>query len=401
VHTSRLKRLVVDLPNDAGARFQGMRMQDAHEFLALLLNALHEELNEAVTPPLPTPAAAPNPAAKADSAASRAPLPPPPFDPVRLARDHWESFCSANTDVLSALFYAQSAQYVICARCQHASCSHSVLGQLTLDIPHKTPVPGAAGGGGNGGRSSAPATRFSLRGPSRRSGGGAGGGNVESEPVTLDECLRTILASDRLEDYACARCKSKGAAFTSAYLTSLPEILLVQLKRFVNNGDAGGAHHSNLFSSSSFFGGGPPQVKDETACSYPEEVDLAPLLQPDDSIVAALLADNGNAKPYKLLDDDDDDLVGSGGISTRYKLVGVVRHHDEHYTAFTQVRPPPPPPSSFSSRFDPPPPPPPPVASSASAAAWCFFNDSKTYIEPLADVLAHEQHVYLLLYQRV
>jgi hypothetical protein len=138
-------------------------------------------------------------------------------------------------------------------------------------------------------------------------------------------------------------------------------------------------------------------VKDETACSYPEEVDLAPLLQPDDSIVAALLADNGNAKPYKLLDDDD---PARAGVSTRYKLVGVVRHYDEHYTAFTQVRPPPPP-SSFSSRFDPLPPPPPAVASSASAAAWCFFNDSKTYIEPLADVLAHEQHVYLLLYQRV
>jgi len=375
IYTDQLKRLVVNLPNDAGARFRGMHMQDAHEFLAVLLNALHEELNEA----LPT-----VPAAKAKQeveAAKKAQedAPPPPFDPVALARKHWNEFCAANNDVLSALFYAQSAQYVICTRCQHASCSHSVLGQLTLDIPHRSGKE----------RPATSSSRIgSLRGPSggRLSLGGSDGGAA----VPLSECLATILASDQLDDYACTRCKRKGPAMTSAYLTSLPALLMVQLKRFL--GDAGGG---GIGLAGSSYRGGPP-AKDETPCSYPEEIDLAPLLQPHDSVVAALLGDGG--APYVFSGEEDGS--SGAGLSTRYKLAGVVRHYDEHYTAFSRVRAP----SASSGRISASrwtAPEPTTAAAESAEPVWCFFNDSKTYIEPIEDVLAHEEHVYLLVYERI
>lgn len=331
IYTDQLKAHVQHLPNEAGSRFRGTQMQDAHEFLAVLLNALHEELNLAP----PKPPATPAPVKKLLSAGEEsktADSPPAPFDPAAAARLHWADFESRNTDVFSHLFYGQSAQYVICNTCRTASCNHHVMGQLTLDIPH-TPAPRSAATAGFHSRLAPPPSPYAS--------------------VTLSQCLSTALVADKLEDYSCVACKSKQPAITSVYFTALPPILLIQLKRFDMAATLGG------FSARSH--------KDDTPCVYPLELDASPLLQPHPSVLKSL-----RVAPYVL-------SPGSGGM--RYRLVGVVRHHDEHYTAFCRVR---------DTR-----------AGAGGAEAWCYFNDSKTFIEDEEDVLGHEQNVYLLTYQRI
>ena len=300
-------------------------MQDAHEFMAVLLNALHEELN--LAPPKPTAAAAPPASAVRAGEESKSADSSPPFDPASAARLHWSDFESRNTDVFSHLFYGQSAQYVICSTCRTASCNHHVMGQLTLDIPHS------------------PAKRTAAAAYSRLAPPPS-----PYAPVTLSQCLSTALVADNLEDYLCSSCKSKQPAITSVYFTTLPPILLIQLKRFDMAATLGG------FSARSH--------KDDTPCEYPLELDASPLLQPHPSVIQSL-----RVPPY---------VMSPGPSGLRYRLVGVVRHHDDHYTAFCRVR----------------------DVRVGGAEAWGYFNDSKTFIETEEDVLGHQQNVYLLIYQR-
>lgn len=327
IYPDQLKRLVVGLPNDAGARFRGVHMQDAHEFLSVLLNALQNELNTA--PPMPHAAAANGGQGKGDGEKSA------PFDPAAAARTHWRDFQLRNTDVLSHLFYCQAAQYVICSSCQHPSCNHHVMGQLTLDIPH---VPA---------RQKRPPPPATLS-PSARMPSTLDGDASEWEDVTLEQCLATQLVADRLDDYFCSRCQRKNPAITSSYFTSLPPLLLIQLKRF----DALSAALSGRLSADS---------KDSTHCIYPLELDLSALLQPHSSVSSLPIS------PYTL----------SSRSVAPYRLVGLVRHHDDHYTAFSRVRDP-----------------------ATGRAAWGYFNDSRTFIETDDDALGHTHTVYLLVYQR-
>jgi len=325
IYSDQLKRLVVALPNGAGARFRGVHMQDAHEFLSVLLNALQNELNTA--PLMPHAPAANGAHGKADEKSV-------PFDPAAAARAHWRDFQLRNTDVLSHLFYCQAAQYVICSSCNHPSCNHHVMGQLTLDIPH-LPV-----------RPDRP--RTVLPSPSKRVLNEMdANGDAEWADVTLEECLATQLAADYLDDYFCNRCQRKNPAITSNYFTSLPPLLLIQLKRF----DALSVALTGRMSA---------DAKDSTHCIYPLELDLSPLLRPHSSVSALPIS------PYTL-----------PARAVTYRLVGLVRHHDDHYTAFSRVRDP-----------------------ATGRAAWGYFNDSRTIIEPDDDALAHTHTVYLLVYQR-
>lgn len=52
------------------------------------------------------------------------------------------------------------------------------------------------------------------------------------EPVTIDECLDSMVASESLENYRCPGCKQQGSATVSVKFKSFPEVLVVNARRF-------------------------------------------------------------------------------------------------------------------------------------------------------------------------
>lgn len=311
-----LKKSIVQYGGPSAARFRGAMTHDAHEFLAVLLNAVHEELNRNESESSSYRQRQPDEKKSQDSIDDR------PIEPEQAARQHWANFQRTHNDIISYLFYCQTAQYVVCSNCQHHSCSYHVLGQLTLDIPRLKSRPSSAG-------------------------------------VTLDECMATQLSAAELDGYYCSRCRAKHTAHSSMYFTTLPPVLLIQLKRF---------DHMAGIGLGALNGGsdGASIAKDETPCAYPLELDAAQLLRPHPSIRVV-----DSSPPF--VDHHQ---------PTKYRLTGVVLHAAHHYTAFTRVR------SDSNERM-------------VGSHRWCFFNDSKTWIESEEEVTAQQKHVYLLTYQRI
>ncbi|CAG8523744.1 9376_t:CDS:2 [Acaulospora morrowiae] len=168
-------------------QFSGSDQQDSQEFLAFLLDGLHEDLNvikkrqtfreltekeEQLMESLPTQIS---------------------------SEIEWERYLTRNSSVVVSLFQGQFRSQLMCLTCKKTSTSYNTFMYLSLPIPAKR----------------------------------------EGESVNLDMCLQHFTKEEILEGddaWHCPNCKICRRATKQLTISRLPDVLLIHLKRFSFNG---------------------------------------------------------------------------------------------------------------------------------------------------------------------
>eukprot|EP00947_MAST-08B_sp_MAST-8B-sp1_P004126 g4126.t1 len=185
-------------------QFSGYEQHDAQEFLAFLLDGLHEDLNRVLDKPY---------------------VPDPPD--AQLMGDEiaaalaWQSYLRRNKSIIVDLFQGQLRSVLTCKCCGHTSTKFDPFMYLSLPLPADSADGGGGGGGGK---------------KSRKKRGSAKDARAPRPPVpTLDECLASFTAEEELtgdERWFCGKCRSFQDATKKLDLWKVPPILIVHLKRF-------------------------------------------------------------------------------------------------------------------------------------------------------------------------
>ncbi|KAH7854956.1 hypothetical protein Vadar_019578 [Vaccinium darrowii] len=161
-------------------RFNDGNQHDSQEFLAFLLNELHEDLNCATCKPIE----AIDVEGRPDEAESN---------------KQWLNHLSCNTSIIVDLFHGQCQSKLVCPVCETKSSTFERFQDLSLPLPLT---------------------------------------ESESDTITLDQCLQTYLQEEILgqkDEWNCPNCKTDQPANKKLDLWRLPEILIIHLKRFSNN----------------------------------------------------------------------------------------------------------------------------------------------------------------------
>lgn len=153
----------------------GHDQQDSHEFLLILLEKLHADLNRAKV------------------------LDAPPKLPENMPKDQaieefWRAHVLRNRSIVSHLFEGLIASTLECQHCQSTSNTFEVFSCLSLPIPQ------------NSGR------------------------------CEISDCLEMFLKSELMSGdtaWDCPKCKQKRESIKKTSIVKLPKVLLIQLKRFV------------------------------------------------------------------------------------------------------------------------------------------------------------------------
>ncbi len=260
-------------------RFGGYDQQDSHEFLNVLLDGLHNELNVTgasaelkgvkYPPPLiDTPlATALTQTGKPESASIR-------------ADKCWKRLLLYQQSIITTLFYGLLQNKTTCAQCSYTSLAFESFSSVSLDLPSSK-------------------GKWSL---------------FSAGSVTLAQCFDEFTRVEKLTagDWFCEKCKARRVASKQLLLWSLPPILFVQLKRFALDGS-----------------------RVNSAVEYPMELDVKNWCDPTarsathSAPCAANAAQDLPAFPAYPL----------AGSST-YRLHSLVLHYGRHrhYTAVTKVR---------------------------------------------------------------
>ncbi|GFH52642.1 hypothetical protein CTEN210_09118 [Chaetoceros tenuissimus] len=99
-------------------RFAGTAQQDSQEFLAFLLDGLHEDLNRVINPPY---------IEKADVTQE---------DDLNVAgAEAWDAHCQRNKSIVMDSFYGQFKSTCICPNCKRISVSFDAFNHVSLEIP--------------------------------------------------------------------------------------------------------------------------------------------------------------------------------------------------------------------------------------------------------------------------
>ena len=99
-------------------RFAGTAQQDSQEFLAFLLDGLHEDLNRVLNPPY---------IEKADVTQE---------DDLKVASaEAWDAHCQRNQSIVMDSFYGQFKSTCICPNCKRISVSFDAFNHVSLEIP--------------------------------------------------------------------------------------------------------------------------------------------------------------------------------------------------------------------------------------------------------------------------
>ncbi|KXS13937.1 cysteine proteinase [Gonapodya prolifera JEL478] len=171
---------------------RGTQQQDSQEFLAFVMGALHEDLNRGRIgnvriPPM---------SKKEEEAVARLPV------GVQSVRA-WERYLRTDDSFISREFQGQYGSVLECMSCHHTSVKFDTIMYLELPIPTQTP-------------SQAP-----------------------SGPITITDCLDEFVKLEVLdgdEAWKCPREQTPRTSTKRLCLTRLPNILVVQLKRFHHDG---------------------------------------------------------------------------------------------------------------------------------------------------------------------
>eukprot|EP00466_Bigelowiella_natans_P017249 jgi/Bigna1/55867/estExt_Genewise1Plus.C_730077 len=173
VTPSRFKSAIGDYSD----RFSGYQQQDSQELLAALLEGLHEDLNRVRKKPYD-----PNPVIGNGE------------DDEEKAQLSWSKHRKREDSVIIDNIYGQIRSQVICPACNRASVKFDPCGILQLPFP-----------------------------------------NVDTKVVTLEGCLRGFTKEELLSagnEYKCDHCGHEGRGKKKLDLWRLPNILIIQLKRF-------------------------------------------------------------------------------------------------------------------------------------------------------------------------
>ncbi|CAG8567558.1 13582_t:CDS:2, partial [Gigaspora rosea] len=169
-------------------QFSGCDQQDSQEFLAYLLDGLHEDLNIIKKKPI----------IKELTLQEEEEM--EMLQPQIASEIEWEKYLMRNTSIVVSLFQGQFRNKLICLTCNKTSSTYNVFMYLSLPIPTNI---------------------------------------KDGEQVDLKMCLNEFTKEEILEGddaWNCPRCKVARRAKKQLTISRLPDILLIHLKRFSFNG---------------------------------------------------------------------------------------------------------------------------------------------------------------------
>ncbi|XP_065343241.1 ubiquitin carboxyl-terminal hydrolase 8 [Cloeon dipterum] len=159
--------------------FGGVRQQDSHEFLTLLMDWLHNDLN------------------KKHHIKQRIPPAQEPEEPPQQIEDMeesakiaWHDFEKCNDSRILHLFFGQQSSTVRCNSCSFESVTFEPFSTLTLVLPQN------------------------------------------SDKCSLNDCLNLYLAPEPIQEWRCPKCKLTRRATKKFDIWRLPPILVIHFKRF-------------------------------------------------------------------------------------------------------------------------------------------------------------------------
>ena len=183
-----------DLKNEVSRvapRFSGYSQHDAQEFMRFLLNEVHEEIN------------------RADVKGRRAP------EDKETLKDACERYLTWENSRVSELFCGMLRSTIYCTVCKKKSVVYDPYMDLALPIPKSTPT--------------------LVKRPSYISSYSLSYDSSAQAPVKLSQCFKQFTDEETLDDEErpyCSDCKKCTKCTKQLTVAKLPDILVIQLKRF-------------------------------------------------------------------------------------------------------------------------------------------------------------------------
>lgn len=112
----------------------------------------------------------------------------------------WKSYMKNNCSPIMDIFTGMTLSEIVCSECTNTSSNFEIFNILPVSIPSN---------------------------------------DNTTEPITLQECLKEFGSTETLTDdnmYKCEKCNKLTNATKKTHIWDLPELLIIQLKRFSNNG---------------------------------------------------------------------------------------------------------------------------------------------------------------------
>ncbi|XP_037092293.1 ubiquitin carboxyl-terminal hydrolase 11-like [Pollicipes pollicipes] len=169
--------------------FGGTRPHDAHEYILLLLEWLHDDLNVAPEPsgaaPLPTPEGLSN---------------------FEAAERTWRQFRRANDSIVVNLFHGQQKSTLLCTACGFESATFETFSLLSLPL--------AAG--------------------------------ASTSRSSLYHCLEQYVHGDLINGWTCPKCRRRHDVYKKFDIWRMPPVLILHLKRFSFGGSTMRKAHGHV-----------------------------------------------------------------------------------------------------------------------------------------------------------
>ncbi|CAG8613555.1 6568_t:CDS:2, partial [Acaulospora colombiana] len=167
-------------------QFSGSDQHDSQEFLAFILDGLHEDLNVIKEKPI------------IKELTEREEQEMESLPPQIASEIEWEKHLTRNSSVVVSLFQGQLRSRLMCLTCKRTSTSYNAFMCLSLPIPAK-----------------------------------------RGKRVDLEMCLKHFVKEEILDgdnSWHCPNCNSRRRASKQLSISRLPDVLLIHLKRFSFNG---------------------------------------------------------------------------------------------------------------------------------------------------------------------
>ncbi|KFH69872.1 hypothetical protein MVEG_04676 [Podila verticillata NRRL 6337] len=171
-------------------QFKGTEQHDSQEFLSFLLDGLHEDLKSGPRPPPP----GENEGSEADEARMEK---LPEYEASEIA---WQRYLRRDNSIVVSLFQGQFKNRLCCSKCGKTSTTYNAF--MYLALPIKAKVSGR-------------------------------------QPQTLASCLNNFVEPETMEGdnaWNCPNCKKPRKATKHLTISRVPDVLLIQLKRFSSDG---------------------------------------------------------------------------------------------------------------------------------------------------------------------